>query len=510
VIASLSTGLYIANRERLVAERRFGQLRQLSNKVFDLDKAIRDLPGPTQARQSLVSVSLEYLEELAEAARGDLDLAREIGQGYWRVGRIQGVPVERNLGERAKAEASLKKASELEERVIAGRPWDGSALFLSALIANDRMFLAADEHRYADAVVHAHRSAARLDSFLRLGNTTEAERTDAATRYGNIAVVHVNMHLYEEAIPYARRALELAQSIPSARIPVNTGLISLANAMRLGDMEAALQVFQGARITAEKTAYPYETMRTNDLYGILMREGQILGGDGELSLGRTTDAINVFQQAFDMPEEAARTDPKDATSRAHSAKAGIALANVLRHRDPRRALAVYDEALRRLSEIRNSLPAQRDRALALANSSYALRSLARVSEAGQRIDAALEILKHTRDYPAEQYHFDSAIYTVRCAQADHEAEVGDPRRAIETYEQLMDKVMAAKSAALIDFEDAPRASRLFEALAGLYRRTGDTAKADSMHVRRVGLWQYWDRKLPNNAFVRRQIEAASR
>ena len=67
------------------------------------DKAIRDLPGSAQARQRLVSASLEYLEGLAGAARGDLDLAREIGQGYWRVGRIQGVPVELNLGERAQA-----------------------------------------------------------------------------------------------------------------------------------------------------------------------------------------------------------------------------------------------------------------------------------------------------------------------------------------------------------------------------------------------------------------------
>ncbi len=100
VIASLSAGLYIANRERLVAERRFAQLKQLSNQVFDLDKTIRDLPGSAQARQSLVSASLGYLRGLAGGAHGDLDLAREIAQGYWRVGRIQGVPVELNLGQR--------------------------------------------------------------------------------------------------------------------------------------------------------------------------------------------------------------------------------------------------------------------------------------------------------------------------------------------------------------------------------------------------------------------------
>jgi hypothetical protein len=113
----------------------------------------------------------------------------------------------------------------------------------------------------------------------------------------------------------------------------------------------------------------------------------------------------------------------------------------------------------------------------------------------------LAILRETRDYPAEQYYFDSAIYTVLCAQADHETEVGDPRRAVETYEELLDKVMARKAAALTDLEDAPRLSRLYEALTILYRRSGDTAKAGSMQARRVELWRDWDRKHPQATFA---------
>jgi len=105
------------------------------------------------------------------------------------------------------------------------------------------------------------------------------------------------------------------------------------------------------------------------------------------------------------------------------------------------------------------------------------------------------ILKDTNDYPAEQYYLDAAAFVVVCALADHEAEAGDPHRAIETYEQL------AKTAAVTDFEDAPRLSRLYEALSRLYLKTGDPAKADSTKARRVQLWQNWNRKFPNNAFV---------
>jgi tetratricopeptide (TPR) repeat protein len=510
VIASLSIGLYVAERERLIAEQRFGQLRQLSNKVFDLDKTIRDLPGSTQARQSLVSASLEYLQGLGGAARGDLDLAGEIGQGYWRVARIQGVPMALNLGERAEAEASLKKAAEFAERVLAGRPKDRKALYLAALIANDRMILAVEEHRRPDALVHAQQSAARLDAFLSLRDVQESERADAALRYGNIAIALKRMRRYAEAIPYARREVELRESIPSARVLINRGLVAELEALRRGDLEGALQVAEERRKAEEKEVYPTERMRTLELHGSLLQEALILGGAGEVNLGRPADAIHVLQRAFDLDAEDVRMDPADASSRAREAKAGIALADILRHHDPKRALGVYDLVLRRLSEIHNSLPAQRDHALALADSSYALRSLGRASEARQRIDGALVILKDTKDYPAERYYFDSATYTVLCALADQEAEVGDSRRAIDTYEQLLEKVLPDRAPTILDFEDAPRLSRLYDALSRLYRRAGEPAKADSMRSRRVELWQQWERKFPNNAFVHRQIEASTR
>jgi hypothetical protein len=102
-----------------------------------------------------VSASLEYLEGLAADARGNLDLTQEIGEAYWRVGRIQGVPTELSLGDFAKAEDSLKKADALIEQVIASRPATRTVLFDSAVIAPDRMIVAQSEHRDADARAYA-------------------------------------------------------------------------------------------------------------------------------------------------------------------------------------------------------------------------------------------------------------------------------------------------------------------------------------------------------------------
>src|SRR5262245_63599045 len=89
--------LIVANRERAVAERRFQQVRQLSNKFFELDGEIRDLPGSVQARHRIVASSLEYLERLGSEAQPsrwrapsaqDMDLALEIGSAYLQVARI--------------------------------------------------------------------------------------------------------------------------------------------------------------------------------------------------------------------------------------------------------------------------------------------------------------------------------------------------------------------------------------------------------------------------------------
>ncbi len=510
VIAGLSAGLYVANQQRIAAERRFRQLRELSKKVFDLDKAIKNLPGSTEARQRLVSASVEYLEGLSSDARGDLDLAQEVGEGYWRVGRIQGVPNELNLGESAQAEASLKKADALMETVLASRPRNRSALLRSGVIAHDRMILAEEEHRRADALSYARKAAARLEAFLRLGDAPESERKEAVTVYSNLALSHVNMHLYADAIRYARRAVELARPIPSATSGLGSGLSVLANALRYqGDLEGALQAIQEARKIAEVTPYPTEIVRMQNLYGVFLREGFILGEDGAANLDRPADAIEALQKAFDLAEAAARKDPIDATSRKRVGNSGNPLGNLLRHRDPQRALTVFDLAIQRLREVRNQLVARRDLAMVLANSSYALRSLHRAEEAKQRIDAALAILKDTKDYPAERIPLHSEVRVVLFAQADHEADVGELRRAIEMYEQLLEKVMAAKPDVLNDLREAPKLSSIYKELTALYRRTGEIPKAEDMEARRLELWRQWDRKLPNNTFVLRQIAAST-
>jgi tetratricopeptide (TPR) repeat protein len=187
----------------------------------------------------------------------------------------------------------------------------------------------------------------------------------------------------------------------------------------------------------------------------------------------------------------------------------MALGNILRQQNPKAALAVYDLSLQRIREIRNSVPARRNEAALLANSSYALVRLRRVAEAKRRIDKALAILEKIKVYPPERVKLDSDVYIASRARADYEAETGDPGHALELCQELLSKAGAADSDALEDLRDAPKLSSLYQALTDLYRRTGDSQKAEEMEHLRLDLWRHWDQKLPNNSFIRHQLEDAS-
>src|SRR6185312_9273334 len=81
----------------------------------------------------------------------------------------------------------------------------------------------------------------------------------------------------------------------------------------------------------------------------------------------------------------------------------------LRERDPRRALRVYDHAIRRLREVQNNMRARQGEAGSLAGSSYALRRLNRPAEAKNRIEAAFRLLRETKDYPTDRIDTDSEV-----------------------------------------------------------------------------------------------------
>ena len=522
VVISLAGGVFVANRQRVIAERRFNQLRQLSHKVIDIDASIRALPGAVEARQRLVGASLEYLEALYPEARNNLALTQEIADGYWRLARIQGVNSEPNLGDSKKAEESLRKADVLVNTLLAANPRDRNALFRSAIIASDRAIQADTEDRRADYLVHARRSidrlqalqqtnpgggAIHLEGLLRAGEARDSEATAIATIYANLGIGLVNAHIYDLGAQCARRAVDLARPLPMAQDAAAQALSVLANALRhQGDLEGSLAAIHEARERIGNVPYTTGPARRFAEYAVRVREGRILGETDAVNAGRPAEAINLLQGAMDMVEAIARQDPSDSAARARVATAARELGDILRDRDPQRSLDVYDLGIRRLLEMKNSLKARRDRAQLLANSAYPLRRLHRDAEASSRIATALDLLKQTHDYPAERIPAGSYDYAVLCSLADDQAASGDVRGAIGRYEDLHQRVQAAGLNPKSVLQDAVNLSHLFETIAALNRRVGNGERADALDAQRQEIWRDWASRLPNNTFIQRQMQ----
>jgi non-specific serine/threonine protein kinase/serine/threonine-protein kinase len=115
----------VARRERDRAERRFSDVRQLSNALLtEIAPKIERLPGATEARQALLTQSLKYLDSLANEASDDPGLQSELASAYEKVGDLQGNPTNPNLIALTDALASYEKANAMRRRLLERSPRD--------------------------------------------------------------------------------------------------------------------------------------------------------------------------------------------------------------------------------------------------------------------------------------------------------------------------------------------------------------------------------------------------
>lgn len=141
-VSGVTSGVALANYQRAVGHRRLVAVRQLSNRLFDIDTEVSKLAGSTKTRQLIVDASLDYLQRLSAEADGDPELALDLADAYMRIARVQGVPISQNLGQADKAEQSLRAAEGLLRLALLRNPGNRRALLRSAQVAHDRMLLA--------------------------------------------------------------------------------------------------------------------------------------------------------------------------------------------------------------------------------------------------------------------------------------------------------------------------------------------------------------------------------
>jgi serine/threonine protein kinase len=513
VVTSLAAGLLIANRERQVAERRFADVRQLATKLFDIDAQVAQLPGGSATRQLIVDTALEYLRRVTEDVRMEPALALELGTAYMRVARVQGVNISPNLGQTERAERTAQRAQALVDSVLEREPENRTALLRAGQIAHDRMILAGDAQNGELALQFARTSIERLNQYLGARPLNASSDRMVAQQVIlaliNVANRFMKADQFDDTIRIANRAIDIAHA---TNWPTQAGsaLIVVAAAHRArGDLNEALQAARESVRLLEPQAGEKASGRLQ-AYGLaLMREGQLLGEDEAISLNQTQEAVECIQRALEIGEDFARRDRSDFQSQYRVFSAETKLAAILRHTDPARALAMYDDGLRRLALTAANAGTVRNEIATLAASADPLLRLGRREEARRRLDAAFVRLAKLNLYPAARIDLGSPAADTLRAQAAYEA-AADASRGAALYDELLRLVLAATPKPEANLEDAVELSNIYAGAALAHRQAGQIDLAAGLDLRRLNLWQLWDNKLPNNPFVRRQLESARR
>jgi len=242
----------LAARERALAESRFADVRSLADFVlFDFDRAVS--AGATPARQAVVQKATEYLDRLASDRGNDLSLARELVDGYLKVGDLQGNPMGPNLGDRPAAKRSYEHALRIAESSPGIDPTAPAEIRVR--IAD--LLFAEGEIKEA---IGRYKEAKRVLDTLEIAD--DRKRVLVLDTLSKLCFGYLTLSNYSEASPcyidMARRAREFSRSTPGElRFQTNSVVAELrlgeARA-RSGDLETGLPSMLHAVSMAEEMA----------------------------------------------------------------------------------------------------------------------------------------------------------------------------------------------------------------------------------------------------------------
>jgi len=299
-------------REARIANARFQDVRKLATTfVFDVEGAVRDLPGSTPVRQLITRTGIEYLNNLARSSAGDWALKRELAGAYIRIGRVQGGASSSNLGETAAAMTSFASAGKLLDEVLRHSPSDRQAAVDRIMVYYELSGLQRDSQQPKDFGPLAEAGLRMAQSLLSI----DPKDLDAVQYAGlfhiELSMVHKMSGNLSAALTEAAAAVPLLQQYADARPADREAQVSAAESrgqlgsvqLLLGQTSDAVASFRSQVSVLEALCLrnPNDTSSRRSLMHVYAHLGDILGNPEYQNAG---DPLAAFQASQKMVEQA--------------------------------------------------------------------------------------------------------------------------------------------------------------------------------------------------------------
>jgi non-specific serine/threonine protein kinase/serine/threonine-protein kinase len=328
LVIGLAAALWQANvarRERDRAERRFSEVRQLSNALLtDIAPKIERLEGSTEARESLVKRAIEYLDSLARESADDPQLQSELAAAYEKVGDLQGAPRRPNLSDFSGAIVSYEKAQKIRQTLLAKNPSDFEQ---RRLLAANLSKLSYVRWWLSDVSASVRDSEKALEIYDRLiaerPDSVELKLAAAETQIDYANIYYFNDQI-AETYPPLRKALTTLEtlrqtnpeSVETLRL-LSRGYTNLGVTLRWdskqkeGEAEMS-KAFEISESLVEK--YPHDTVLKQGLLYTYLQASQLYQ---EVDDAR---AFGILLKALRVAEDSVKIDLANTQARQNLAK----------------------------------------------------------------------------------------------------------------------------------------------------------------------------------------------
>ena len=352
----------IARAQEAKADRRFQDVRQLANSLlFELHDGIANLPGATPVRKRMVGEALKYLDSLSKEAKGDRSLELELASAYDKIGDVQGLPHEANLGDQAGALASYEKALSIRESLVKENPADAKVLreLIGGYIRlSDLQWSLGEQLLALETVRKEIPTADKL--FALEPNSPENKEVIARSHVdqgykeamlgdqsGGLKILEQGINMFEEIASEhpndagPRRSL----AITYGRIAEIQRMHSTGYADSLASFRKAIEALKPAIAADPNNA---EVRRISAYYEHAI--GELLG-----DLGQTNAAISQENVALASFHAMARADPANVQLQVDVARVRGHIGSLLvKSGEPRRAVSELQESIAALSRMQDA------------------------------------------------------------------------------------------------------------------------------------------------------------